>query len=86
MLAHLNLGHNKISRISGLDSLPLTHLCLVRARLCCCFLVCRATQGHSYTHTENMSRCVFYDVPPVPFYSAVQGHIGLTLADHHMVR
>lgn len=29
MLTHLNLGHNKISRISGLKSLPLTHLCLV---------------------------------------------------------
>lgn len=29
MLTHLNLGHNKISQISGLNSLPLTHLCLV---------------------------------------------------------
>uniref|UniRef100_A0A8C4I5K9 Leucine-rich repeats and guanylate kinase domain containing n=1 Tax=Dicentrarchus labrax TaxID=13489 RepID=A0A8C4I5K9_DICLA len=27
-LTHLSLAHNKISRISGLDSLPLTHLCL----------------------------------------------------------
>lgn len=29
MLTHLNLEHNKISQISGLDGLPLTHLCLV---------------------------------------------------------
>ena len=33
MLTHLNLAHNKISRISGLDSLPLTHLCLVGSPL-----------------------------------------------------
>lgn len=28
-LTHLSLAHNKITKISGLDSLPLTHLCLV---------------------------------------------------------
>lgn len=33
MLTHLNLMHNKISRISGLDRLPLTHLCLVGSPL-----------------------------------------------------
>lgn len=32
-LTHLSLANNKISRISGLDSLPLTHLCLVGASL-----------------------------------------------------
>lgn len=64
MLTHLNLAHNKISRISGLDSLPLTHLCLVGSPLAVKTIFQSAhllTSAHTHTPVrwlfEDMSHC-----------------------------
>lgn len=64
MLTHLNLAHNKISRISGLDSLPLTHLCLVGSPLAVKTIFQSAhllTSAHTHTLVrwlfEDMSHC-----------------------------
>lgn len=52
MLTHLNLAHNKISQISGLDCLPLIHLCLVGLPLLQSLLSGACTLTRKYSHTR----------------------------------
>lgn len=70
MLTHLNLAHNKISRISGLDSLPLTHLCLVGSPLAV-KTVFQSAHLLASARTHTLVRWLFEDVSHCARFTAV---------------
>lgn len=55
-LTNLSLEHNKISGISGLDGLPLTHLCLVGPTLLQSETLCTEC---TFTHKNTLAHSTF---------------------------